>query len=907
MLKYINLLTKFIEIQFKHYKRYYLFVIFIVLLISYGQILFMLPWQDDNAMFFKLAHIREPAGFLGNGMLGEGAYKYTAFFYYPIYLLVKYQIPYYFLFCFVMYSLSTYVVYKVVSKIFDENSGMLAGFLYVCGFIGSDSYIRLFNSIITSLSVILVCLFLNSYWSYYKTKKIKWYLFGLAFFFMAAEFARARTHYLVLVVFLFELVFLTFKKPFIKSITATLLRLSPMLLIFYRYVIAEDFRSKEGGIFLSSILHGDFYKIYGFLSTLPNLILPSWLINLLSPASSSQAAKNYLSNSVFYFVIIGTSVVLLLFYIFYKYKKTRTYIAVFVILSVIWKYISSIIFITPFLIASSDQILFTFIGGELILLASFGLLLINKKYKALYLVIFSGILINLLSYSAYNPTQVYEKINRYLSHSFLYFVMFSSLIYFSSKEKAKKIILLALLLWGSNNLIEGFLYQRNILSNRTEPVRAFYKEFTRLVEDVKKNDIIYFDVADNVRSQFADAFSVAQMPDTTAIAWRYGIDRDDFLMFQDPEELFKYLEENPLNGRRVRTFFYSKAGLVDTTNNFLKYLNNERPIDFKTDKSSELILNEQADAMYIGKTELEISDNIKIPSLVPVKLNISLIAKPLDIRQFKFPIYYGLENTTNSLIENTTLSTLAFRYAKFRDSFNKNQVLVSSDWRGRVGNNLIDNDTNSTWQADRLLWLKDEQYLIIKMQNEDSFDRFSFTNSYSDNSLLDFDMFYAQNLSGWKSLGSYKNSKRLGNNEAVTVDFKPTNFKYFKIKFNKTLNGDSPAISELLLIPTMFSSLNLKETYEYLRNPFAIISDFGKYSNLLRNTSLIGDVDLYWMNNKNFGWQSSVSTKAKVIFDGKEHSYNITIPAGGTEINKLEFISTNFPGELKVTKIKVSY
>lgn len=68
-----NKLIKFIS-------KYYLTIILLVLVISFGQTLLMIPWQDDNALFFKLAHIQERAGFLGSGIFGERAYKYTAFF-----------------------------------------------------------------------------------------------------------------------------------------------------------------------------------------------------------------------------------------------------------------------------------------------------------------------------------------------------------------------------------------------------------------------------------------------------------------------------------------------------------------------------------------------------------------------------------------------------------------------------------------------------------------------------------------------------------------------------------------------------------------------------------------------------------------------------------------------------------
>ena len=86
-------------------KRYWVFL-FLIVLIAYGQTLVMLPWQDDNALFFKLANIEGRAGYLGAGPFGEGAYKYTAFLYLPIYLLFNFRTEFYFAYTLVLYFLA---------------------------------------------------------------------------------------------------------------------------------------------------------------------------------------------------------------------------------------------------------------------------------------------------------------------------------------------------------------------------------------------------------------------------------------------------------------------------------------------------------------------------------------------------------------------------------------------------------------------------------------------------------------------------------------------------------------------------------------------------------------------------------------------------------------------------------
>ncbi|MFH1827132.1 MAG: hypothetical protein ABH812_01705, partial [bacterium] len=108
---------------FRYFLKHYWLILLFILIVSYGQILFMVPWQDDNAIFFKLAHIQESAGYLGKGVFGEGPYKYTAFFYYPSYLMFGYSTFYYFALGFLTYFLSTLVLYKVIAKVIGEKFG----------------------------------------------------------------------------------------------------------------------------------------------------------------------------------------------------------------------------------------------------------------------------------------------------------------------------------------------------------------------------------------------------------------------------------------------------------------------------------------------------------------------------------------------------------------------------------------------------------------------------------------------------------------------------------------------------------------------------------------------------------------------------------------------------------------
>ena len=887
--------NKLIKFIFK----YYLAIILLILVISFGQTLLMIPWQDDNALFFKLTHIQERAGFLGSGIFGERAYKYTAFFYYPIYLIFKFQPVYYFGINFILYGVSVYILYRIISKMINNQVGMMTGFLYACGFIGSDSFIRLFNSQITSLSIILVSTFIYTYWVFYKQKKNVWYFISLFIFFLAAEFARARTHYMIAVPVVFELLFLTFNKPIIKSIFFSILRIFPFVPIFYRYVILEDYRSGGVGDLLNSLLKGEIYKIFGFLSSFSNMILPDWF------------TKNSLNstNGVFYSWGFALVMLIMCIFVFVKFKRQRLYSLSLLTTSLIWGYLSLNIFIHPALHVTQEQIYLAFIGGQLVLLFIFGFFLIDKSKKLLYIFFLAGIFINLAAYWAYSPTLVYEKINRYLSHSFLYLVILLPLLVYSIKNnKISNIFFVIVFFWGLGNMYGSFLYQRQIYLNRVVPVNSFYKKLDDYLVTIEKGDILFFDVADDARSYFSDAFSVAQMPDSTAIAWRYGIDRYDFEMFQTSSDFFNYLQKNTVDKQKIHTFFYSKAGLIETTNDFILYLDSNKidDLDIKISDSypifDNIIINNQID-----KSSINFTKDLSFFSLIPLDLLVQISGYPLSTKEIKFPFSYGLENTMRNNFRDNQDIYLTSRYKKYKEEFKKTKVSVSSDWQDRVVSNLIDGDYNTSWQANRLLWLKDAQFIFIESDNKTLFNKLVFVNSYSDNTPLEFDILGSDNNSDWFLIKAYKSDLRLKNGDMQIVDFIPQSFKFLKINFKKTLNDDSPALSELWLVPSEFDDLNIIQTEKYLENSFKNIPDANFYNQLLKDNDYVGTIELSWWNNKNFGWQTSFDSTAKVIFDGKSRWYKIKVTPGGTKINQLKFLLKDFPAKFKIHAIKVLY
>ena len=79
----------------------------LVVLFSYGLMVFMFPWEDDHTLMFKLANIEGKAGYFGAGPFGEGAYKYIVTPYILVYKIFGPWAPAYYGFALLFYFLAT--------------------------------------------------------------------------------------------------------------------------------------------------------------------------------------------------------------------------------------------------------------------------------------------------------------------------------------------------------------------------------------------------------------------------------------------------------------------------------------------------------------------------------------------------------------------------------------------------------------------------------------------------------------------------------------------------------------------------------------------------------------------------------------------------------------------------------
>lgn len=885
----------------KFFDRNFWLLLAFVVLISYGQLLFMQPWEDDNALFFKLANINGSAGYLGEGPLGEGAYKYTAAVFIPIYTLFKHEPVAYFAYAIIFYFLTTLIVYKVFSKILGKRAGQVAGFLFASGYIASDGFIRLYNSVITSISVIGISLLTLFYWKFFDEKSPRWYFLSLLTFFLTNELARSRTHYLIAVIIAFELIYFN-KKEIFRSIRNLIFRLSPFVFIFYRYfVFGADQRSGNIKDFLQALYRGEFYKLYGWLTGFTNIIVPEWFTNFI-----------FKFPNITFVWILALLLLTAVFYILLKKSKYRIILTTsFAIFTLVWAFFAKQIFTTPVISISQQQIFIAFLGVPLFVL---GLLIffIIPKYKKLYLLLYFWVFINIGAYAAYNPNFFYGSVHRYLAHSFFAYVGILAIFIALLPKKLKwleALILILILCWGLGNLVSAVFYQKNIIVKRSNPTKNFYQSLKNYLPNLEKGDVIYFDVAPSAAAYFTNAFSVAQMPEETAIAWRYGLDRYDIRRVTKFEDLVTHIQsgsftdkdKNKIPINKFYTFFYSekssaysKEGLVNTTEDSVKLFKEGGKIE-------EVFSGKKA-----GLDNLEIVFQRPIKSVVPEELELTISANALDPKEINFPLTLDPKMASNSVAKNDKLRSLAFSYFRFKQNlFQKISVTTSSNWRENLAQNLIDQNPDTFWRPDRILWSKELGSLILDLKDTVNINRFIWINGLGSSTPTEYKIQTSLDALNWDDAAIVSSFKRIDNNDLQVVSFSKREARFVRMNLAKTTNSDSPGIAEAWIVPSEFSELDIGETEQFLAEPFGFIPSKDSFSQSLSELGSKGRVRVYWMGDKDNSWTTDVGKSIDLVYGTSylPRKYKIILPAGGTKINSLKMTGAQIPGTITITGI----
>lgn len=820
----------------KQLKKYWpVLLVLAIVLIAYGQTLGMYFWQDDSALIFKLQNPEGPAGSFGSGLWERGAYQYLVIPFVPFYSLFKLEPFGYFLVGFITYILATGAFWLFVKRLFEsKKTAFIATLIFAAGFVGSDIMFRVINSWQTNIGLILAFLMFASFIGFIKTKKISLYFVALVLYWLNTELVYIRSHSLIIPILTLDIVLsLGFLR---RDVIKLVLRQIPFWIIFKtRYLSDPGFGAPTISKLANDIfLKGEIEKTASFFANVGNVFVPT---NIQVKFLSFFPAGVYLTSFLVFIIFV-------VIFILIKRKLHPG------LLALITGFVFNLVLYEKgaFWYQDAGVVISGLIGIETLILT----LLSKSPILILGVIIISS---QVFGYYIQYPYAILATTHRYFSYALIgYAIFFAWLVSRIVPKKRAGILLLAVLI---PNLYFGVTYQAKILRDRSVPTRNFYKALTTFVPTVEKGDVFYFDVAKEggIPTQFGDFFSVGSMPETTALAIYYGVDRYDIQMFTEFDELASKLAKGEFKIGQIHSFFYSKSGLINTTHTL-----------------RDILARGQEEATPMA------------PLLGKVRIGAFLKTENLDFKQ-KLPF-----SERKNILEYL---------AKRRRYYKNVRITSSSEWKFREVRNVFDDDLDTTWQGHRIKWgdTHDEK-LTVDLGRIENVSRVIWVNWKTSLSPTKYKILTSLDGRTWKEVRNVSDPDGKKDREVVIDEFEPVFVRFITMDFQETITNDSPALLEFEVVEEKFNKVDPAGAWNYLRNPMSLVGP-GEVSQLLPLISPLATFTVSWDTDKNDKYNNAVSLPLSL---GTNKKYEIIIPAGGTTLSNLKFTS-NLPVDLDVGTI----
>lgn len=331
-----------------------------------------------------------------------------------------------------------------------------------------------------------------------------------------------------------------------------------------------------------------------------------------------------------------------------------------------------------------------------------------------------------------------------------------------------------------------------ILRDRSIPTKNFYQTLQSEISILNKNSVLYFDVEDSEKSknQFKDFFGVGSMPDTTAIAIYFNVDRDDLYLPQTFADFIKTIREKNIKRENIYSFFYSSdKDLINTTNHM----------------RNGLFSNSQ---------------QIKLADLNNINLNSSA---PFEI-DFKGSIqidYKNIKRNSENKIDPAYIRYLNSKIKYYRFA----EATSSSDWKGQEIKFLKDNNPETSWMSNRVKWhYESYDQIIISLKSIRTIGAIRLVFGPTDKAPTRYQYSCSKDNQKWQLINIfYHNPKNHG--EEKKDKFDPIDCAYIKMELFNTPRNDAPVIKELEIIDSEFTSLDLEKAKKIEDAPLDFITD----------------------------------------------------------------------------------
>lgn len=894
------------------------FLILIAIGISYGQTLQMYFWQDDSAVIFKLQNPEGAAGSYGRGFWERGPYRYTIVPFVPFFPIFNLEPFGYFLGGLVTYIFATVAFYLFTQQFFDNKKlAFLATLVFGAGYIGSDTMFRIANSWQTNMGLALALLTFWIFTKYLKDGGIKYYILSIFVYLFTVEAIYVRSHSIILPILFLDILFkmVPFK---LQKIPFLILRQIPFWVIFYFWYLRDESFGGPGikTFILDVFLQRNIEKVIPLFANIGNVLIPDVLqtqvINIvikILPASYSFSNQIIALNIVI--LLFTSAVVILLGRLFTTSIRTQ----IIALSALLICMVINIMIYSKDLLWYRDQqsVVAGLIGVQSLVLVLFVAYVLFKKYTLIsFGLIFGWIIIGsqIFGYLLQYPTLIFPTTHRYFSYSFIGYsliygtVLFGAYLLIALKKYSNLKIFgraLFLLIIGSN-LFLGFRYQYQIVKDRSIPSRNFYKVLKEQVPVVKKGDVFFFDVYKDAyyQKQFGDFFSVGSMPESTALAIYYGVDRYDVSMLTEIDELISKIDAGEYKLDNVHSFYYGPNGL-ENTSKFVKD-NLEEGSTFVNVTGS---YNKSSNITKLENGTLGSNINItlkpeSINSTTPMLLEFDLTAIPLNTPN-TFPYYQNQKHDQES---QGQIAQMLDYIKSMQDYYKNTKIKSTSEWKFREVVNALDNNLDTVWQGHRIWWNDHEnEQLEVDMGAVKHIKKVIWYNWQPSLTPTSYTLEISNDGKDWLIIKEVKDGGERKSGEMVIEEFTdPVNARFVRMDISSTLTNDSPAILEFEVVEDFYTEIDPALARVVYADPFAVVNSESEWRDIFNSINDIGYFTSSWITDRYP--LNETTRKIHLNMSGYPTHYELVVPAAGTKLESIE-LSFNIPLEVYLNNVKI--
>ncbi len=701
-------------------------------------------WQDDRALIFKLQHPYQSAGLFGNTLWGQGPYSSTAAIVYPFWPLFHLNPAGYFASSIVVYFIATLVVWWFATVLFERKDlALVMASLFAVSHFGADGMLRIINSFQNLLGLMGAAATIGLLITHIKTRNLFWYALALLMYLGTVGLIFIRSSGLILAVIGVDLAFslLRRKGKLLNEIIGLMIRQTPFVIAFVKsYGLGSSASERISQSSLESITKAGLPKAIGSLVTsFGNLVVPDRITGLFTQnLDTVQMAIGILALATIGAIILT------------QWKKQPHLARV-----MIFGTIATFAFFIP----------------------------------------------NWLQY----PVTPFNTTHRYLTSSLLgSFAIATACIVFIHHFLSRRLKTLTLkniatvpvlILVGLN-----LQYQISILNNRAIPSKRFYRDLHTRVPHFEKGSLIYFDIEETqaIKDQFRNFFAVGSMPDETALAIYYDIDRYDIKFPESIDELVSIALQQHTPIEKIYLLRYSGSGLENRSQQFRDLLAHGTTID-----KGDLTFNDQG-------------SRIAAPEPIerlPAQISFDYIFQPT------IPRLPAATDTT----ETNTLKLL--RGAQFLTTIrNTMKITASSQWRFHEIVNINDNNPDTSWLGHRIHFHDEKQETLeFDFGSPQLIGELWWVNGSTSRTATSYTI-TAADRDHWNTIVTKHNLAAQPSGGLIKERFAPLTTNKLRLTITETEQGDAPEIAEIYPLAPMPQNATVDDLYQTLKNPFSYVS-----------------------------------------------------------------------------------